>query len=77
LLWLAKQRLYPDRRFEEQQPLWIGFLYAFVPLAGYYLALFLLISRHIAVAPAYIALMHRRHLPALRERRAEVLHAAG
>jgi steroid 5-alpha reductase family enzyme len=56
-LWLAKQRFYPDRRFAEQQPLWIGFLYVFVPLAGYYLAPFLLISRHIALAPAYIALV--------------------
>jgi len=37
-LWLAKQRFYPDRRFAEQQPLWIGFLYVFVPLVGYYLA---------------------------------------
>jgi len=57
LLWLVKQTLYPDRKFEEQQPLWIGFLYVFVPLAGYFLAPFLLISRHLVLAPAYIALV--------------------
>ena len=57
LLWLVKQALYPDRKFEEQQPLWIGFLYVFVPLAGYFLAPFLLISRHVVLAPAYIALV--------------------
>jgi len=56
LLWLAKQTLYPDRRFAERQPLWIGFLFVFVPLAGYYMAPYLLISRYVTLAPAYIAL---------------------
>jgi hypothetical protein len=38
LLWLVKEATYPDRRFEEPQPLWIGTLFIFLPLAGYYLA---------------------------------------
>ncbi len=56
LLWLAKQTLYPDRRFAERQPMWIGFLFVFVPLAGYYVAPYLLISRYVTLAPWYIAL---------------------
>jgi protein-S-isoprenylcysteine O-methyltransferase Ste14 len=56
LLWLAKQSLYPDRRFADSQPLWIGFLFVFVPLAGYYMAPYLLISRYVSLAPWYIAL---------------------
>jgi steroid 5-alpha reductase family enzyme len=55
LLWLAKQTLYPDRRFAERQPLWIGFVFVFVPLAGYYVAPYLLISRNVTLPPWYIA----------------------
>jgi len=51
VLWLVKQSLYPDRRFDEQQPVWIGVLFVFLPLAGYYVAPYLLISRHLILPP--------------------------
>lgn len=54
LLWLVKEATYPDRRFEERQPLWIGILFIFVPLAGYYVAPYLLISRHPSLPPYLI-----------------------
>ncbi|HME48057.1 DUF1295 domain-containing protein [Mycobacterium sp.] len=57
LLWLTKQRLYPDRRFNERQPFWIGLLFVFLPLAGYYIAPYLLISRHVVVPPYLVALV--------------------
>ncbi|WP_394774804.1 DUF1295 domain-containing protein [Flavobacterium sp.] len=53
LLWLLKQDLYPDKRFEQKIPFWIGILTPFLPLAAYYIAPFLLISRHITL-PAWI-----------------------
>jgi hypothetical protein len=49
LLWLVKEATYPDRRFDERQPLWIETFFIFVPLAGYYLAPYLLISRHLTL----------------------------
>jgi steroid 5-alpha reductase family enzyme len=55
LLWLMKQSLYPDRRFDQKQPLWIGLVFIFLPLAGYYLAPFLLISQHVTLPPYVIA----------------------
>jgi protein-S-isoprenylcysteine O-methyltransferase Ste14 len=51
VLWLIKQNLYPDKRFEQQLPVWIGFLTPFLPLAGYYLAPYLLISNHTVLSP--------------------------
>jgi protein-S-isoprenylcysteine O-methyltransferase Ste14 len=51
VLWLVKQSLYPDRRFDEQQPVWVGVLFVFLPLAGYYVAPYLLISRHLILPP--------------------------
>ncbi len=57
LLWLLKHALYPDKRFEERQPLWIGVCFIFFPLAGYYLAPYLLISRHITLPPYLIGLV--------------------
>jgi protein-S-isoprenylcysteine O-methyltransferase Ste14 len=57
LLWLLKEANYPDRRFDEKQPLWIGVLFIFLPLAGYYVAPYLLISRHIALPPYLIAIV--------------------
>jgi steroid 5-alpha reductase family enzyme len=54
LLWLMKQALYPDRRFDQRQPLLIAILFIFVPLAGYYLAPFLLISQHVMLPPYVI-----------------------
>jgi protein-S-isoprenylcysteine O-methyltransferase Ste14 len=57
LLWLAKDALYPDKRFDEKQPVWIGILFIFLPLAGYYLAPYLLISRHLTLPPYLIGLV--------------------
>jgi steroid 5-alpha reductase family enzyme len=57
LLWLVKEATYPDRRFEEQQPLWIGTLFIFLPLAGYYVAPYLLISRHLSLPPYLIGIV--------------------
>jgi steroid 5-alpha reductase family enzyme len=48
---LVKQSLYPDRRFDEQQPVWIGVLFVFLPLAKYYVAPYWLISRHLTLPP--------------------------
>lgn len=42
ILWLIKQRTYPDRRFAERMNVWIGILFVFLPLAGYYAAPILL-----------------------------------
>jgi hypothetical protein len=53
LLWVVKQSLCPDRRFDEEQPLWIGALFIFLPLAGYYIAPYLLISRYVTL-PLYL-----------------------
>ncbi len=52
VLWLLKERMFPDKRFDEPVPAWIGLLFIFVPLAGYWTAPFLLISRHLVVSPA-------------------------
>jgi steroid 5-alpha reductase family enzyme len=49
LLWLLKHRLFPDRRFAEEKPIWLGIFFIFLPLAGYYVAPYLLISRHVTV----------------------------
>jgi steroid 5-alpha reductase family enzyme len=57
VLWLIKETLYPDRRFDEKQPFWIGVLFIFLPLAGYYIAPYLLISRHVTLPPALIGLV--------------------
>ncbi|MEI9999339.1 MAG: DUF1295 domain-containing protein [Verrucomicrobiota bacterium] len=50
-LWLMKSALFPDRRFEAPVPLRIGIPFIFLPLAGYYLAPYLLTSRHVVLAP--------------------------
>lgn len=42
ILWLIKGRTYPDRRFAEPVPIWIGIVFVFLPLAGYYAAPILL-----------------------------------
>jgi protein-S-isoprenylcysteine O-methyltransferase Ste14 len=57
VLWLLKHAMYPDRRFAERQPLWIGALFIFLPLAGYYAAPYLLISRHVSLAPPVVGLV--------------------
>jgi len=53
LLWLIKHALYPDRRFDEKLPVGIGVVFIFLPLAGYYVAPYLLISRHLTI-PSYL-----------------------
>lgn len=57
VLWLIKQSLYPDKRFDERQPILIGVLFIFLPLAGYYVAPYLLISRHLALPPYLIGIV--------------------
>ncbi len=57
LLWLLKHALFPDRRFAEERPLWIGIFFIFVPLAGYYVAPYLLISRHVKLPPYLVGLV--------------------
>jgi protein-S-isoprenylcysteine O-methyltransferase Ste14 len=53
MLWLMKQSWYPDRRFEVRRPVWIGIVFVFLPLAGYYVAPYLVASRHVSLpAPA-------------------------
>jgi len=57
LLWLLKQTYFPDRRFTERVPLRIGLGFVFVPLAGYYLAPYLLISRRLTLPPYIFAIV--------------------
>ena len=57
VLWLIKHKLFGDKRFEEKQPLWIGFFFIFLPMAGYYVAPYLLISRHIVLPPYMFGLI--------------------
>jgi hypothetical protein len=57
VLWLIKHKLFGDKRFEQKQPLWIGILFIFLPLAGYYVAPYLLISRHIVLPPYLFGLI--------------------
>jgi protein-S-isoprenylcysteine O-methyltransferase Ste14 len=56
ILWLIKAALFADKRFEEEQPLWIGIPFIFLPLAGYYAAPYLLMSRHIMLPPYMVGL---------------------
>jgi steroid 5-alpha reductase family enzyme len=56
LLWLLKQSWYPDARFAVKRPVWIGLLFVFGPLAGYYVAPWLIAARHVELPPALIAL---------------------
>ena len=57
LLWLTKHALFRDRRFEEEKPLGIAVFFIFLPLAGYYAAPYLLISRHLVLPPALVGLV--------------------
>ncbi|VTR92436.1 steroid 5-alpha reductase : Uncharacterized protein OS=Flavobacterium subsaxonicum WB 4.1-42 = DSM 21790 GN=Q766_07760 PE=4 SV=1: DUF1295 [Gemmata massiliana] len=56
ILWLLKHAMFADRRFEQKLPVWVGGPFLFVPLAGYYVAPYLLISRHVTVPPPVVAL---------------------
>jgi protein-S-isoprenylcysteine O-methyltransferase Ste14 len=57
LLWLLKQTYFPDRRFAERVPLGIGLGFIFLPLAGYYLAPYFLISQHPTLPPYLFAIV--------------------
>jgi len=57
ILWLIKDSLYPDKRFDEKQPVAIAIIFVFLPLAGYYIAPYLLISRHVTLTPPLLALV--------------------
>lgn len=57
ILWLVKESTFPDRRFDQRLPIWAGTLFVFLPLAGYYIAPYLLISRHVKLAPWFIAVV--------------------
>ena len=57
VLWLLKSRLFPDRRFDEVQPFWVGLLFVFLPLTTYYMAPYLLISRHVTLPPQLIGVV--------------------
>lgn len=55
LLWLMKQHWYPDKRFSIRRPLWIGIVFVFLPLAGYYIAPYLLASHHVTLPAPVLA----------------------
>jgi protein-S-isoprenylcysteine O-methyltransferase Ste14 len=57
ILWLIKDSLYPDKRFDEKMPAAIAILFVFLPLAGYYIAPYLLISRHLTLPSPLIGLV--------------------
>ncbi|MBI5965386.1 MAG: DUF1295 domain-containing protein [Chloroflexi bacterium] len=57
ILWLIKDSLYADKRFEEKVHPLVGLIFIFVPLAGYYAAPYLLISRHVTLTPPLTALV--------------------
>ena len=54
-LWLIKQKVYPDRRFSQPVPAWIGVCFIFLPLFAYFLAPFLLLRSGRAASPALAA----------------------
>jgi protein-S-isoprenylcysteine O-methyltransferase Ste14 len=52
VLWLVKSAVYPDKSFQQRcLPLWIGTPYVFGLLATYYIIPYLLLSRHVSLAP--------------------------
>ena len=57
VLWLIKHELFPDGRFEEKQPFFIGLFFIFLPLAGYYIAPYILISNRIELQPYLIGIV--------------------
>ena len=57
ILWLIKHFVYPDKSFEERLHPAIGFFFVFVPLGGYLIAPYLLISRHVKLPPWGIGLV--------------------
>lgn len=57
ILWLIKDSLYADKRFEEKVHPVVGLLFIFLPLAGYYAAPYLLIIRHVTLTPPLTAVV--------------------
>lgn len=57
LCWLVKSATFPDRRFDEEKPFLVGVLFVFVPLASYYAAPYLLISRRVEQPPWMLGLV--------------------
>lgn len=51
LIWLLKGLTYPDQRFQAPLPARIGIKFIFLPLSAYYVAPYLLISRHVSLPP--------------------------
>ena len=49
LLWLIKQAVFPDKRWAQPIPLWIGVFAPFLPLMAYLVGSYLLISEHTQV----------------------------
>src|SRR5215469_1137303 len=49
LLWLIKQAVFPDKRWAQPIPLWIGLFVPFLPLMAYLVGAYLLISEHTLV----------------------------
>jgi protein-S-isoprenylcysteine O-methyltransferase Ste14 len=54
LMWLIKDRIYPDKQWEQELPIAAGVV-TFILLGLYWVAPFLIVSRGIEVAPAIIA----------------------
>jgi protein-S-isoprenylcysteine O-methyltransferase Ste14 len=46
LLWLIEQSVFPDKRFAQPVPLWVGVFMPFLPLMAYMIGLYLLISQY-------------------------------
>lgn len=57
ILWLIKHAVFPDKSFEERLPPAIGFFFVFLPLCGYLVAPYLLISRHVKQQPWWIGMV--------------------
>jgi protein-S-isoprenylcysteine O-methyltransferase Ste14 len=52
VLWVIKSAVYPDKSFHQRcLPLWLGTPYVFGLLGTYYMIPYLLLSRHISLAP--------------------------
>lgn len=56
LLWLVKDAIFRDRRFDEEVALPIGVLFVFAPLLSYWVAPWLISSRHLEAPPWLLAL---------------------
>ncbi len=54
LLWLLKDKIYPDKSWEEEIPITMG-IFGFGVLMLYWVAPFILISQHIEASPPLIA----------------------